>query len=158
LEIRGMGYFSCTVKHTVGHLHMHNYIMNDVLPVDEIIIFKTCRSVTVLIELHMCKWLIVCILFVICIPYKFGTSPLLSYPFLSSDWPNFLQPSHITDTFRSTRLLQHPLEPDSVTLKCRQYVSWKFGTFNSYMQKPKRKPQQFPLLSLHCSITGIIIP
>jgi hypothetical protein len=87
--------------HTVGHLHMHNYIMNDVLPVYEVRRFKTCRNVTVLIELHMCKWLIVCILFVIC----------------SSDWPNFLQPSHVTDTFHSTQLLQHPLEPDSVTLK-----------------------------------------
>lgn len=75
--------------HTVGHLHMHNYIMNDVLPVYEVRRFKTCRNVTVLIELYMCKWLIVCILFVICIPYRFGTSPLLSYPFCSSDWPIF---------------------------------------------------------------------
>jgi len=61
--------------------------------------------------------MIVCILFVICIPCRFGTSPLLSYLFRSCDWPNFMQPSHVTDTFHSTQLLQHPLEPDSVTLK-----------------------------------------
>jgi hypothetical protein len=41
--------------HTVGHLHMHNYIMNDEFPVDEVIRFKICNSVTVLKELHMCK-------------------------------------------------------------------------------------------------------
>jgi len=41
--------------HTVGHLHMRNYIMNAVLPVYEIRRFKTYRNFTVLVELRMCK-------------------------------------------------------------------------------------------------------
>jgi len=84
--------------------------------------------------------MIVCILFVICIPYRFGTSPLLSYPFHSSDWPNFLQPSHVTDTLDSTQLLQHPLEPGSVTLKMQTVRFLEILNIQQLHAETQKKP------------------